>query len=74
MKHEFPVTLTDTPGRKPDPYGLSFGTVFTDHMFIMDYSDDKGWHDGRIIPYGPLRRGKIFQKVIFSRSRSEELV
>lgn len=54
MKHEFPVTLTDTPGRKPDPYGLSFGTVFTDHMFIMDYSDDKGWHDGRIIPYGPL--------------------
>jgi branched-chain amino acid aminotransferase len=23
-------------------------------MFIMDYSTEKGWHDGRIVPYGPL--------------------
>lgn len=39
---------------KPDSTTLDFGTVFTDHMFILDYSADQGWHDGRIIPYGPI--------------------
>ncbi|MCL2253043.1 MAG: branched-chain amino acid aminotransferase [Lachnospiraceae bacterium] len=33
---------------------LIFGTIFTDHMFIMDYTEDNGWHDPRIIPYGPV--------------------
>jgi branched-chain amino acid aminotransferase len=33
---------------------LSFGTVFTDHMFMMDYRAGAGWHDARIVPYGPL--------------------
>jgi branched-chain amino acid aminotransferase len=23
-------------------------------MFIMDYTDGKGWHDPRIVPYAPL--------------------
>jgi branched-chain amino acid aminotransferase len=23
-------------------------------MFIMEYTDGKGWHDGRVVPYGPL--------------------
>jgi len=27
---------------------------FSDHMFIMEYETGKGWHDGRIVPYGPL--------------------
>ncbi|MED4129886.1 MULTISPECIES: branched-chain amino acid aminotransferase [Shouchella] len=39
---------------KPDPDSLVFGTVFTDHMFIMDYSEEKGWYSPRIIPYQPL--------------------
>ncbi len=33
---------------------LVFGTIFTDHMFIMDYETGKGWHDARVVPYGPL--------------------
>lgn len=33
---------------------LLFGTIFTDHMFIMDYETNKGWHDARIIPYQSL--------------------
>ena len=28
--------------------------VFTDHMFVMDYTVGKGWHDPRIVPYGPI--------------------
>ena len=54
MKHEFSVTLTQNPKVKPSSKGLRFGTVMTDHMFIMDYTDEKGWHDGRIVPYGPI--------------------
>ena len=30
---------------------LIFGTIFTDHMFVMDYEGGKGWHDARIVPY-----------------------
>jgi branched-chain amino acid aminotransferase len=31
-----------------------FGVNFTDHMAIIDWSVEKGWHDARIEPYGPL--------------------
>ena len=27
---------------------LEFGTVFTDHMFIMDYTSKEGWENPRI--------------------------
>jgi len=36
---------------KPDPNQLGFGNIFTDHMFIMDYEEGKGWIDPRIVPY-----------------------
>ena len=32
----------------PDPLG--FGIHFTDNMFVMDYSKDKGWHNAVIQP------------------------
>lgn len=38
----------------PDGSALGFGTIFTDYMFNMDYSQDKGWHNPRIEPYGPI--------------------
>ena len=39
---------------KPDENKLGFGTIFTDHMFNMDYSVEKGWYNPRIEPYAPL--------------------
>lgn len=54
MEYNFSITKNTNPKQKPDPNNLPFGTVFTDHMFIMDYSEDKGWHDGRIVPYAPI--------------------
>ena len=46
---------TTNPKPIPGPENpLTFGTIFTDHMFIMDYSDDKGWYDPRIVPYAPI--------------------
>ena len=38
----------------PDPSKLGFGTLFTDHMFNMDYNPEKGWHAPRIEPYAPI--------------------
>lgn len=48
------ITKTTTPKQKPDQNNLGFGIYFTDHMFIMDYKEGKGWHDARIVPYAPL--------------------
>ena len=31
-----------------------FGRVFTDHMVTIRYSEDKGWHDAKVGPRGPL--------------------
>jgi branched-chain amino acid aminotransferase len=31
-----------------------FGQVFTDHMISLRWSTDRGWHHGKLEPYGPL--------------------
>lgn len=36
---------------KPDQNKLGFGNYFTDHMFMMNYTEGQGWHDARIVPY-----------------------
>lgn len=46
--------LVENRKEKPDFTKLGFGRYFTDHMFIMDYTEGRGWHDARIVPYGPL--------------------
>ncbi len=48
------ITKTTNPKQKPDQNDLGFGQYFSDHMFIMDYTEGKGWHDPRIVPYAPL--------------------
>ena len=44
------IERTTTPKEKPTGK-LGFGKVFTDHMFIMNYTNGKGWHDPRIVPF-----------------------
>ena len=39
---------------KPDSSSLGFGKIFTDNMFIMDYNKAEGWHNARIVPFGPF--------------------
>ena len=51
---EIKYQLVKEKKAKPDPSTLGFGRIFTDHMFMMDYTPDKGWHDARIVPFGPL--------------------
>ena len=50
---EIKIYKTDTPKAKPTG-ALGFGKIFTDHMFIMDYTAGEGWHDPRIVPYAPI--------------------
>ncbi|HIJ63539.1 MAG TPA: branched-chain amino acid aminotransferase [Rhodospirillaceae bacterium] len=50
------IAVNRSTSLKPRPSDdqLQFGTVFTDHMFVMDYSEGKGWHDPRVQPYQPF--------------------
>ncbi len=51
---EIKFVPTACPKEKPDPSTLGFGKIFTDHMLIMDYSREAGWHDARIVPFERL--------------------
>ena len=51
---EIKVTRNTTHGQMPPADQLGFGAYFTDHMFLMDYDRESGWHDARIVPYGNL--------------------
>ncbi|MCG8640070.1 MAG: branched-chain amino acid aminotransferase [Desulfobacterales bacterium] len=48
---EIKVTRARTHRSRPADTELGFGTLFTDHMFVMDYSREKGWHNPEIKPY-----------------------
>ncbi|MCF0143058.1 MAG: branched-chain amino acid aminotransferase [Parasporobacterium sp.] len=47
---EIKVERTQNPKAKPTG-ALGFGKIFTDHMFVMDYEEGKGWFNPRVIPY-----------------------
>jgi len=51
-----PIRISRASTKKPKPRDseLAFGTVFTDHMFVADFQEEKGWYDPRVEPYGPL--------------------
>ena len=55
MALQITTERTRTPKEKPEGTGLGFGKYFTDHMFLADYSQEKGWFDARIVPYGPMQ-------------------
>jgi branched-chain amino acid aminotransferase len=50
------ITITKAKDLKPKPdeSNLGFGTIFTDHMLLIDYNPDKGWHLPRIEPFSPF--------------------
>nr|WP_167131511.1 branched-chain amino acid aminotransferase [Microbacterium chengjingii] len=48
---ETPISVETREHILADP---SFGRYFTDHMIAIDWTADRGWHDARLQPYGPL--------------------
>ncbi|MBM9467130.1 branched-chain amino acid aminotransferase [Nakamurella leprariae] len=55
---QFTVTRSDHPlddERRAEILAApGFGRFFTDHMVLIDHSPERGWHDPRVVPYGPL--------------------
>ncbi|MED1780370.1 branched-chain amino acid aminotransferase [Brevibacillus fortis] len=54
MECQLTITRTEQKKEKPASDKLGFGVHFTDHMFTMDYTEGKGWHDPQIVAYSPL--------------------
>src|SRR6266403_663909 len=48
------ITKTASGKKKPKDKDLAFGNVFTDHMFVADFQEEKGWYDPRVEPYAPF--------------------
>ncbi len=51
------VTPVDPNRMKPKPKDestLGFGKIFTDHFFVMNYDEGRGWHGPSIEPMRPL--------------------
>ena len=48
------ITKATVLKEKPESSTLGFGKFFTDHMFMMDWSQEKGWYDARIVPFANL--------------------
>ena len=48
------ITRTTAKKDKPRDKDLAFGNVFTDHVFVANFHEEKGWYDPRVEPYGPL--------------------
>ncbi|TFD88132.1 branched-chain amino acid aminotransferase [Cryobacterium lactosi] len=55
---EFELTPSETARSSAERETIladpGFGKHFTDHMVVIDWTVDAGWHDARVIPYGPL--------------------
>lgn len=52
-----PIRIEKTAHPKPlpsDEARLGFGEIFTDHMALADWTREDGWHNARVIPFGPL--------------------
>jgi branched-chain amino acid aminotransferase len=49
--HPAPVAANERAERLVDP---GFGRVFTDHMALIRWSEERGWHDAAITPRVPL--------------------
>ena len=50
--HPQPVSEADRVALLANP---GFGKIFTDHMVVIRYSADRGWHDARVQPRGPIQ-------------------
>lgn len=60
MPSSLSITTTSSPRPASDERlaevlaDPGFGKHFTDHMLLIEWTPDRGWHDARIEAYGPL--------------------
>jgi branched-chain amino acid aminotransferase len=51
-EHSSPVPASERSRLIADP---GFGKIFTDHMVVIRYDAEQGWHDARVKPRGPMQ-------------------
>jgi branched-chain amino acid aminotransferase len=51
---EIKIVKTTEKKVKPESSTLGFGKFFTDHMAMLTYTQEKGWHNARIVPFENL--------------------
>src|SRR2546421_10669834 len=55
---EFDIRPSDHPvpdaEREEKLQSPGFGQLFTDHMITLRWTAQRGWHDGKLEPYGPF--------------------
>ncbi|URN92790.1 MAG: branched-chain amino acid aminotransferase [Candidatus Pristimantibacillus lignocellulolyticus] len=51
MDHTIHIERSTNLKSRPDENKLGFGQYYTDHMFILEYTEGQGWHSGRVVPY-----------------------
>src|SRR5690606_34903528 len=51
MPQEIIIEQATQLKQKPDENNLGFGHYYTDHMFILEYTEGQGWHSARVVPY-----------------------
>lgn len=53
---DFKISLQLSAQRKkrPSRHEISYGSHATDHMFMGVHTHSHGWHDLRVMPYGPI--------------------
>ena len=73
MTQQIQITKSQNLKEKPEVAGIPFGSYFTDHMFLMDYSAEMGWHDARIVPYAPFEISPSSQVLHYGQSVFEGL-
>ncbi len=82
---ELTISRIAAPKAKPqDETKLGFGKVFSDHMFMMEYEEGKGWYNARIQPYQSLQidpaspvlhySQEIFEGLKAYRSKKDEIL
>jgi hypothetical protein len=73
-----PIRITRATAKKPRPKDadLGFGQVFTDHMFLADFQEEKGWYDPRVEPYAPipLDPAAVGRKVLAGLAKGRTIV
>jgi branched-chain amino acid aminotransferase len=74
MKVEKNLVPLESRKKKPENEGeLGFGDIFTDHMFMMDHKEGKGWCDPRIVRYQDINLDPAAITIHYGQSLFEGL-
>ena len=65
---QFPITPnTDSHLSSVNWDNLPFGRIFSDHMFVMEFTDGK-WQQGEIKPFGPISMHPAMSAIHYGQS------